>query len=531
MLKDVIKFNFRKALKQVNVVQAFGLYRFKMQSIVLIVLVLFFVSNFFLSTISFRLDFSKGKAYTLTPATKKILQNLDDTVTIEFAVSSDVPTQLSGVKREVTDLLREYDSESAKVNTAIVDPQKDEKAKEKAQAANLPAIPFRLVSQNKASVVQGYFGVIISYKGSTATIGQATDINSLEYNITSSIYKLTRTDIPQIAIVGREEMVIPGQDPLGSFKQLAGQQFNVRFASPEASVSPAEDTTTEDVLEPTEEPKPFVFQTQDKTAIVFDDGQKSYTNEELARLKEFLSDKKNIIFFVNGVWVSPENLSVSNANHNLFGLLKDWGIELEKNMVFSTSSELVNFGGSQFSIFLPYPGWLKTSIFNENASYFSNIPSLSYLWTSSLKVDNKSGYDVRELVRTTNSSWQQTSNFVIDPQSLPEPKQKDLKPFVITAESVKKDGGKIMVIASNKFVEDQYLSREAGNLEFILNVLNDYASDGALSGIRQRAVTIYPLPDLSTQEQEIYRYVNILLLPGLFGLYGIFRIYRRSRTA
>ena len=200
-------------------------------------------------------------------------------------------------------------------------------------------------------------------------------------------------------------------------------------------------------------------------------------------------------------------------------------------MVFSTSSELVNFGGSQFSIFLPYPGWLKTSIFNENASYFSNIPSLSYLWTSSLKVDNKSGYDVRELVRTTNSSWQQTSNFVIDPQSLPEPKQKDLKPFVITAESVKKDGGKIMVIASNKFVEDQYLSREAGNLEFILNVLNDYASDGALSGIRQRAVTIYPLPDLSTQEQEIYRYVNILLLPGLFGLYGIFRIYRRSRTA
>ena len=529
MLKDVNKINFRKTLKHINLAQTFGLNRFKMQAIVTVVLILFFVSNFFLSTVSFRLDFSKGKAYTLTPATKKILKNLDDTVTIEFVVSSDVPTQLSGVKREVTDLIREYDNESTKVNAAIVDPQKDEKAKAKAQQAGLPTIPFRLVSQNKAEVVQGYFGILISYKGGGASIAQATDINSLEYNITSSIYKLTRTDIPQIAIVGRGESVVPGQDPFATFKQIAGQQFNVRFASPEASVVPSDETS--DTPEESEVQKPFVFQTQDKTALVIDDGAKSYTNEEIAKLKQFLSDKKNIIFFVNGVWVSPENLAVTNANHNLFGLLREWGIELEKNMVFSSSSELVNFGGAQFSIFLPYPGWLKTNSFNENSSYFSNIPSLSYLWTSSLKLNNKNGYDVRELVRTTNSSWQQTSNYVIDPQTLPEPKEKDLKPFVISAESVKKDGGKIMVIASNKFIEDQYLSREAGNLEFTLNVLNDYASDGALSGIRQRAVTIYPLPDLSTQEQEIYRYVNILLLPGLFGLYGIFRIYRRSKTA
>ncbi|OGK48273.1 hypothetical protein A3A93_01355 [Candidatus Roizmanbacteria bacterium RIFCSPLOWO2_01_FULL_38_12] len=190
----------------------------------------------------------------------------------------------------------------------------------------------------------------------------------------------------------------------------------------------------------------------------------------------------------------------------------------------------MNFGGAQLSIFLPYPGWLKTNVFNESSSYFSNISSVSYLWSSSLKLNEKDGYDVRELVRTTNSSWQQTSNFVLDPQSLPEPQQKDLKPFVITAESVKKDGGKIMVIASNKFVDDQYLSRDSGNLEFVLNVLNDYASDGALSGIRQRAVVIYPLPDLTEQEQEAYRYLNILLLPGLFGAYGIYRIYRRSRS-
>jgi len=522
------KLNFRKALKHVNLVQTFGLNRFKMQAIVTVVLVLFFVSNFFLSTVSLRLDFSKGKAYTLTDATKKILKNLDDTVTIEFVVSSDVPTQLSGVKREVTDLIREYDNESTKVNTAIVDPQKDEKAKEKAQQAGLPSIPFRLVSQNKAEVVQGYFGIMISYKGGGASIAQATDINSLEYNITSSIYKITRTEIPQIAMVGREDLSASGQDPFATFKQIASQQFAVRFASPEASVVPSD--TTSDIAESADAQKPFVFQSQDKTAIVFDDSAKTYTNEEIAKLKQFLSDKKNIIFFVNGVWVS-DSMDAESANHNLFGLLKEWGIELEKNMVFSTSSELVNFGGAQFSIFLPYPGWLKTNSFNENSSYFSNIPSLSYLWASSLKLNNKNGYDVHELVRTTNSSWQQTSNFVINPQSLPEPKQKDLKPFVISAESVKKDGGKIMVIASNKFIEDQYLSREAGNLEFILNVLNDYASNGALSGIRQRAVTIYPLPDLSTQEQEVYRYMNILLLPGLFGIYGIFRIYRRSKNA
>ena len=90
MLKDVNKINFRKALKHVNLVQTFGLNRFKMQAIVFVVLVLFFVSNFFLSTISLRLDFSKGKAYTLTEATKKILKNLDEKKSVAYDTSWNV---------------------------------------------------------------------------------------------------------------------------------------------------------------------------------------------------------------------------------------------------------------------------------------------------------------------------------------------------------------------------------------------------------------------------------------------------------
>jgi len=87
-----------------------------------------------------------------------------------------------------------------------------------------------------------------------------------------------------------------------------------------------------------------------------------------------------------------------------------------------------------------------------------------------------------------------------------------------------------MVLGSSRFILSNYLSRESQNLEFILNVLGDYASDGALSGISSRAVNLYPLPELPENVQEFYKYANIIVLPGIFALYGMWRMWKRNQS-
>lgn len=149
------------------------------------------------------------------------------------------------------------------------------------------------------------------------------------------------------------------------------------------------------------------------------------------------------------------------------------------------------------------------------------------MWSSSLIVPGDSK-NVRKLVSTPKQSWTQSNNFTLNPQQIGEPSQDQMKESVVTAESTSDSRGKVMAISSTEFMNDQYQSRTSNNLEFVLNVLNDYASNGALSGIRQRQIDVYPLPEIQDNMQQIFKYGNILILPGIFALYGAYRLTRRG---
>jgi hypothetical protein len=51
---------------------------------------------------------------------------------------------------------------------------------------------------------------------------------------------------------------------------------------------------------------------------------------------------------------------------------------------------------------------------------------------------------------------------------------------------------------------------------------------GALLGIRQRVVLFYPLPELPENQKDLFKYLNIFLLPSIFGLLGVFRLTKRA---
>lgn len=519
------KNRFLKALRKINIVRWLGLDRYRMQLIVIGALALFVVTNALLAPVSLRLDLSKGQAYTLSSATKKIINDLDNTVTITYFVSADLPTRLQSLRRDVVDLLQEYDRSSGKVEIKIVDPKTDTNAAQQAQEAGIQELQFSQLEQDSYALSTFYFGILISQGEGKEALPQATDLGSLEYNITSSIYKLTQDQLPQIAIAGQQPQIIPQMpSALGTFQNIAQRQFEVEFISPPEQAPPAEG-------EPTPTPAPLNLTQDFETLMAFDKDGSDYTDQEIAQIREYIANKGNAIFFVNGVTVDPRQLSATAGQSKLVALLKEYGIEVQPNLVLSANSELINAGNQAFSVYLPYPLWLSTNNFNGDVSYFSNISQLSYLWSSSINLKSGNGTTVRELVKSTPNSWVQSGSFALNPQQIPQPTQNQLKESVITAESVKEGRGKVMAIASAQFIHDSYQSQNANNLEFVLNVLNDYASGGALSGIRQRQVDVYPLPNIPQQMQQVFKYGNILLLPGIFALYGAFRLWRRSKKA
>src|SRR5215204_3425139 len=75
----------------------------------------------------FRIDFTADKSFTLSNATKDILKNLNEKVTISAYFSNDLPTQLIKSRNDFEDLLTEYKNRSrGKVTFTFVNPNANE---------------------------------------------------------------------------------------------------------------------------------------------------------------------------------------------------------------------------------------------------------------------------------------------------------------------------------------------------------------------------------------------------------------------
>lgn len=481
----------------------------KLQKPLMIVLSIFVVilANLLISKLSWRIDASYGKAYTLSSSSKKILKSLPETINITFFVSSDLPTRLKPLKDDVIALLQEYKRDGKNIRLTTVDPKSSSEAAKSAKDFNIPELQFSQLEQDKYAVTTAYFGIGIASKNNKQSIPQVADINTLEYNITSAIYKLTRTDIPRIGIVNEGPAF--GQDPYQSLKDALNRQFTVD------SLSTATDSA---VL------------AKSKALLLLDDNTKTYDSAEITALKKYLIAGGNAILFADGVWVNTQTTfdqAVTPAGHGLFGLTRDLGISVDKDLTLSASSEIVNFNSHSGAYLAQYPLWVRTQNVNKKSSYFTGVTQLTFPWVASLELINSKIAQVTPLIETSSQSWTQQPGGSVDPQNIPQPKTNQLKTLLITAEARTAKGGRLLVVPSSRFAQDAYLAQGSDNLAFVINVLNDYASAGALSGIRSRTVNIYPLPDIPASQKDFFKYLNMLLLPALFGVYGMWRLLRR----
>lgn len=514
-MKTIRNFFSRFRLRNVNLYQRLKLHRFQMPAIILLSVAFLAISNVLVSQLSYRFDFSQGKAYTLSESTKNILRALDENVTISLISSSQLPTRLQPVEREVKDFLKEFERVGGSVSVEILDANKDEKAVEKANNAGLQQIQFSQLSQDDYQVSQSYFGIIITYGEKTDILEQIGDINNLEYNIASSIYSLSSETVPKIAFLGVERSILPQQDPLQILSDVLNKQFEVTYIS-----AP--------VFEDEDQSESFTIDDETKAVLLFALNNRTYSEEEISELQAYVSQGGNLIVFADGVYVH-DDLSTTEVFHNLSDFLSSYGLHLETNLLLSANAEIVNFGDSQTSFFTSYPFWIKTNNIWSDAPYFSNAGQFTFPWASSISLNNESDQTLIPLIRTTPQSWQQKEDFDVSPTNISNPNPDELMEFVISAESSRKGRGSVLLVGSSRFALDQYLSRNSSNVNYLLNVLNNYASDGVLSSIRQRAVTIYPLPSLSSKGEDMFKYANILFLPGIFGLLGGIRLWKRSR--
>ena len=153
-----------------------------------------------------RADLTARGEYSLSPATRNLVSNLQEPLLIRGYFSERTHPLLAPLVPTIRDTLREYQIASGgKIKVEIVDPKDNEELETEAnQVYGISPTPFRISGRYEASVVNSYFDILIRYGDQHVTLGfqdlieveSSADgqvnvqLRNLEYDLTRSIKKV-----------------------------------------------------------------------------------------------------------------------------------------------------------------------------------------------------------------------------------------------------------------------------------------------------------------------------------------------------
>lgn len=163
----------------------------------------FVAGNFWLQPIGWaRADITAGHIYSISPATRLYLSQLQEPLLIRGYFSAKTHPLLAPLVPQLENLLKEYAVAGGKrVHVAFVDPQQDPQLEREAnESYGISPVPFRTESKYQAAVVNSYFNILVKYGDQYGTLGfrdlvevKGGSDRQLQVELRNPEYQITRT--------------------------------------------------------------------------------------------------------------------------------------------------------------------------------------------------------------------------------------------------------------------------------------------------------------------------------------------------
>ena len=522
------------------------------------------VINLISLNVFFRLDFSKGKIYSLSPASKTALSQLDDRVIVRAYFSDGLPPDLANIRRYTKDLLEEYKTYSrGNLRYEFIDP-KDDKLKEEAQRNGVPPVNVNVREKDRVEVRQVYLGLVFQYEDRSIAIPLVQETRGLEYEITKTISQIASLGMSKVGFFSLEPE-LPDDPRMRFFFQ---QQDNYRDAR--ESIRQNYELVQTDLFQPISD---------DIGTLVFTGAIDSLEMIQLYNLDQFLMHGKSILVFQDRVNADIQNQTAQPINSNVFDLLSHYGVRIRENLIMDMESFQINVTERRgiFSVNTPmaYPFLVRGNTVNRHHPIVSQLSGLQFIFVSEIDGDFLPE-DVRFtplLFSSNNSGTMHGPNYFINVQQFSDrnyinrlnEQSKTLAglyegSFVsYFAERNERfsnhfmeytNNGRIIVLGDMDFITTPQGGRtNQTNIDFLMNAVDYLSNNTGLIALRSREVINKPLlierivktDDLTpegaerrkTNMRELFKYINIILPALLVIVYGLLKyrseINRRKR--
>lgn len=154
------------------------------------------------SQLTYRLDLSRDRAFSLSKISKDLVRDLEDVMLVKILSSSDLPSELNTLERYTKDLLAEFQSAGGnKFRFEEIRPASREELQHMAYGSGLGAMQFRIFENDQVTNKEVFFGLIFEYRGRVESLNLSPRIEPrLEYGMTTRIQSLSSQNLPRVAV-------------------------------------------------------------------------------------------------------------------------------------------------------------------------------------------------------------------------------------------------------------------------------------------------------------------------------------------
>ena len=471
--------------------------------------------GWFGTSIKGRLDLTEDKIFTLSPATKEIVGELDDLLTIDIFLSKDPPVQVSPVSRDINDFLDDLESSSnGMIKVVRHFPEDDEKALKKSNNAGIPPIQFNVRSQGELQIKTGYLGLAITYLDKREVLPYVQTVDGFEYRLASLINKVLddKSDKKTVGFLsGHNEMEISGE--LQTLASVINQQYQIKTVE-------------------TEEGVPINLQDVDVLIIASPKSRIGETHRK--SITDYIYSGGKAFIAVEPILVDLNQLAgIQNRDNSSDFIFSEFGISVESDLVFDLqSNETLSFGtGGMGNVYLPYPYWVKANVVDTKIG--GEVNNVVMPWASTVGILDLPDlpFKVTPLVSTTEYGFIDMNLRNLRPNS-PTFSEVTENNFVLSdlGVALEHPNGSRMVIFGDADWISETASRFNNNVLLALNVIDWLAQEDNLASVRSKVVSERNLVFSSDTHRNIVQYTNIGGVPLAFIILGLVRfLQRRSK--
>jgi ABC-type uncharacterized transport system involved in gliding motility auxiliary subunit len=346
------------------------------------------------SRLWFRLDLTRNKVYTISPASIALSREIPGELRVTYFLSDELKNAYA-IPGEIEDILREYAARSrGKIRVSVKDPVKSG-MEYMVEELGITGRQMQVINRNQATVALVYSGILIEYLDKSSVMPWVGGSETIEYDLTSRIRALVTESERHVGIVVGDNGKLFDNDYGYVSSVLQGAGYRVSVVYPDYEVP--------DTL-----PALFVF-----------GGGDDLSENALYRIDRYIQLGGKVLFAADAL-TTDEQLSVRPVEGGLLAMLKTYGAAVEAQFALDPSSNIVQAespGSPGRLQLIRYPFWVAVpgEYGNRLQPITSTFAGIDLYWSSPLTLDAPFGVEAEALFTTTEDAWLQTENFNILP--------------------------------------------------------------------------------------------------------------------